>query len=1027
MEKSAKLKFYFLFLIGTLFFPIKTLFAQAQNDIIFLIDDSASVSSEAYSNIEATIKNVAIEVLECNPNNKIAVIHHSGKYLGLGVVDSRIYIESDFSNDIDVVIDFERRGGSTWQGGTHQGEMGLSDDAPQALEIIGEALDGNPDGRIVSSQTTLSHSPDRGLIIFMFTDAMRTSIDSYLVSTSSDDPFEVYNLFKTERFARFAVLRAPPANLDPVLESEAKEASAAIANVGGSYTGPIEENPNDPEWSQTTPRLFYYMEQPEFSELDPEIFSELTEELCDLSFQVMIPPVADFKVCPGDIINLNKALSQTIPSNATLSWWTGSTLEAGNLVNDPTDVNPGTYYATLSFDTGIISDPVAIEVGVYQPGESGPARENETDFDWEYPASSNPVEESFQLPGSSRGMGIEIYSLNHSFSLEVNGAIITSEDIEFGSPSEGIEPNIQFADDDDYSDEIPSISTLTGDADHPILYVQINENGEILFLASKSSGGNLVPLRLKKVVDNTLNPISFNTDVTWHQNQPNEIRFLQNQSGETKMSGKIFNLIEKENPCGSGQISILKESDHNLTYDEVGQVIEYTITIKNTGDFPLTDIVVTDPNADNDFYEEIDLLNPGETQIYTATHTITQDDIETGYVVNQAFAQTADSEEASIDPNPVDPEFTEEINCADCTLDFIVQNPGVSLEKTADRSIVFSEIGQEIDYTITVSNIGNVILYDIEVMEPLISTSPIAYIPELYPGESESFDVSYEITQADIETGYVVNQAFAETADLLEASIDPDPIDPEFTEEINCGDCTLVFIVQNPSISLEKTADRSIIYSDIGQEINYVVKVTNIGNVILYDIEVTDPLIATSAIGYISELYPGESESIEVSYEITQEDIENQYVANQAFGEGKDVNEEVIAAVSFDPSPIIPRVGQISDCETCTFVDVIGECELKIYNGVSANNDGYNDYFVIDHSFCQGKLAVKIYSRWGSLVFESSDYGVHNEVFNGEANVSGVLLNPSGKLPTGTYYYWIKYEEKEEVPVVKRGYLYLTY
>ena len=90
-----------------------------------------------------------------------------------------------------------------------------------------------------------------------------------------------------------------------------------------------------------------------------------------------------------------------------------------------------------------------------------------------------------------------------------------------------------------------------------------------------------------------------------------------------------------------------------------GDVINYTITVANTGNTTLTGVVVTDPNAnagsivrgadvvgDNDA-----LLEVGETWGYTAAHTVTQAEIDSngggdGDIDNMA---TADSNETDPD------------------------------------------------------------------------------------------------------------------------------------------------------------------------------------------------------------------------------------------------------------------------------------------------------------------------------------------------------------------------------------------
>jgi len=68
-----------------------------------------------------------------------------------------------------------------------------------------------------------------------------------------------------------------------------------------------------------------------------------------------------------------------------------------------------------------------------------------------------------------------------------------------------------------------------------------------------------------------------------------------------------------------------------------------------------------------------------------------------------------------------------------------------------------------------------------------------------------------------------------------------------------------------------------------------------------------------------------------------------------------------------------------------------------------AMNDGINDYFEIsDVRTCGFIPAVKIFNRWGQLVYESDNY--YND-WDGYHNNSGITIGSGGKLPTGTYYY----------------------
>ncbi|MEQ8238214.1 MAG: gliding motility-associated C-terminal domain-containing protein, partial [Cyclobacteriaceae bacterium] len=78
------------------------------------------------------------------------------------------------------------------------------------------------------------------------------------------------------------------------------------------------------------------------------------------------------------------------------------------------------------------------------------------------------------------------------------------------------------------------------------------------------------------------------------------------------------------------------------------------------------------------------------------------------------------------------------------------------------------------------------------------------------------------------------------------------------------------------------------------------------------------------------------------------------------------------------------------------------ETSLKIYNGVSANGDGANDFFLIDCIDLFPNNNVKIYNRDGLRVYEADQYNNFETRFDGTSNVGSAKL-----LPGGTYFYII--------------------
>lgn len=108
--------------------------------------------------------------------------------------------------------------------------------------------------------------------------------------------------------------------------------------------------------------------------------------------------------------------------------------------------------------------------------------------------------------------------------------------------------------------------------------------------------------------------------------------------------------------------------------------------------------------------------------------------------------------------------------------------------------------------------------------------------------------------------------------------------------------------------------------------------------------------------------------------------------------------------------------------------EIIFPGDVVIYNGVTPNDDGKNDYFFIDNIEKLANNSVEIFNRWGVKVFETSDYDTKGNVFKGYSDGRLTVLGDK-KLPTGTYFYVIKYDYTKNGTtdrVKKAGYLYLT-
>ena len=83
------------------------------------------------------------------------------------------------------------------------------------------------------------------------------------------------------------------------------------------------------------------------------------------------------------------------------------------------------------------------------------------------------------------------------------------------------------------------------------------------------------------------------------------------------------------------------------------------------------------------------------------------------------------------------------------------------------------------------------------------------------------------------------------------------------------------------------------------------------------------------------------------------------------------------------------------------------QAEVFIPEGFSPNGDGHNDYFIIKGAD-KYIVTLKIFNRWGNLVYESQHY---QNNWDGVSN-SGLLI--SKELPDGTYFYIIDFNNGEK-------------
>jgi len=300
---------------------------------------------------------------------------------------------------------------------------------------------------------------------------------------------------------------------------------------------------------------------------------------------------------------------------------------------------------------------------------------------------------------------------------------------------------------------------------------------------------------------------------------------------------------------------VLVKTSPTLAFAAVGDLIDYDITVTNTGNVSVSNIIVDDPLLPS-LSCPASALAPAASFTCSGSYVVTQADINSGQVDNTA----------SVNGTPSGGTLPTVTDSATVDADL---NPALDLVKTATTSD-FANVGDIIGYDYVVTNTGNVTLTDpISVSDDKIASvsCPISPAGGLVPTASLTCSATYVVTQADIDAGEVVNIASATDGNITS---------PDATETVD-GE-------QTPSLAMTKTASPQS-YAAVGETVTYYYVVTNTGNVTLTTpITVSDDRIASVVCPTLpaSGLAPNAAITCMGTDSVTQADIDAGSITNTA-------------------------------------------------------------------------------------------------------------------------------------------------
>ncbi|WP_449408277.1 DUF7507 domain-containing protein [Microbacterium maritypicum] len=327
----------------------------------------------------------------------------------------------------------------------------------------------------------------------------------------------------------------------------------------------------------------------------------------------------------------------------------------------------------------------------------------------------------------------------------------------------------------------------------------------------------------------------------------------------------------------------------------VGDVIDYTVAVRNSGNVTLTEVGIVDPleglfDFDLVWPGEAGVLAPEQTVVGTARYVVTQNDVDRGAVTNTATGSGEAPDGTTVD------DASEQV-----VLPTVAGAPDATLTKSgALEPGATGRAGDTVQYSFRVVNTGNVTLSDVDVADPLDGLSAIDVTwpgapGVLAPGEAADAVATYDLTQADVDRGAVDNTA---------------------TLTANAPGGTAVERAASATVPIDEAAELTTVKSGqllepgigaVGDVIEYRLVVTNTGNVTVQDGKLIDRLAGLSLPeiawpGPEGELLVGDTVVGTARYTLTQADVDRGFVRNVAGVEARTEQGTVVVA---DSNPVV--------------------------------------------------------------------------------------------------------------------------
>ena len=320
----------------------------------------------------------------------------------------------------------------------------------------------------------------------------------------------------------------------------------------------------------------------------------------------------------------------------------------------------------------------------------------------------------------------------------------------------------------------------------------------------------------------------------------------------------------------SSQLAVTNNADLP-NYAAVGEVVTYSYTATNTGNVTLSALSITDPNTIMGTCtpaQPVSILAPGEVVTCTATHVVTQRDLDAGSIASTVSSTATNSSGATV--NGSAPASVAAAQTKAITLGNI---PSVSS---------YATVGTPVGFMLTITNTGNVTLSDVTLTDPnttIGTCAPALPVTALAPGQTIVCEAVHVVTQVDLDAGSIVTVA---------STTGNDPSGSPVTAT------TPGTVAAAQSKTVGVTIDAAApTFDTLGRPVAYAITFTNLGNVTLHDVRLTDPNIVlgtcTPALP-VSSLAPGVTVTCAATHVVAQADLDLGSITSTAVVSGTDPN-----------------------------------------------------------------------------------------------------------------------------------------